>query len=176
MKSKQTKQLLITARSSRNAGFWNSLEKYVGGRIAEAPIEWCGVGVGVVGIVVLISVTTGYINSPTLGSNKIEIIRTAGEQGDYRLARELYEQVEEDVLGASIELEELVYPEKKIEREIEKQQEPLLKYPGNRDLFLNLSRLYSESNNREKSAEYLEMARVLDPNGEIVESALMELE
>ena len=97
----------------------------------------------------------------------------AVEKGDYGLAQKLLTQEQtnkltiNEVLGAGTELEELVYPERRIEHEIERQEELLAKYPGSRDILVALARLYREIGQEEQAQGYWEQARVLDPNNEI---------
>lgn len=160
-------------KQKKQTKFGGSLERYVFRRLKSAPFRWEWVGVAGGFLVIVVSLLTGYFSSPTLYSNKIEIIREAAEAGDYQTARMLYEQEDSKVLGASLELEELVYPEIGLAREIREQEELLARFPGSRDILLTLSKLYEQAENREKSSEYFEAARLLDPNGEEVEEIIL---
>lgn len=57
---------------------------------------------------------------------------------------------------------------KRIESEIIKWQQILAKYPGYRDVYLRLAALNWKINNEERAKEYLEKAKELDPNSEII--------
>lgn len=153
-------------------GFWRGLEKYIYKRIEESRLRWGWVGVLIVVIVLGMSIASGYFTSSPLFGGKNEMVRWAARAGDYGLADTLYRQYqleskEYQVLGAETELEELVYPERKIEHEILKREELLIRYPGYRDLLINLSELYKMAGEQERAAEYWEQARILDPNNEI---------
>lgn len=136
----------------------------------KARVEW-----GVVGMVLVVgvaawSLANGYRGSPTLSSNSDEVVREAAKRGDYETARRIYEywQKEEDarVLGVESEVEELVYPEKMMERKVREAESLLARYPGHRDLVLNLALLSYWVGNYEEARKYLEQARKLDPNTE----------
>lgn len=101
-----------------------------------------------------------------------EAVERAAEVGDYRLARELVrkQQVvnsDKDVLGADSELDELVYPERKVQRVITSYEELNRRYPGHRDILLTLSKLYAELGNGKQAESYRGAARALDPNNPI---------
>ena len=171
--SSQTR-LLITARSGSRVGLWGSLEKYAYGRLQNAPIDWKSVGIGAIGLSLVLSVYGGYYNSPTLGADRVEIVKKAAELGDYQLAQGMFEQIQDSastrqVLGANTDLEELVYPERRVEREKREWEAQNEKYPGHRDILLNLALLSGLTGETEKESEYYEQARVLDPNGNSVQ-------
>lgn len=56
---------------------------------------------------------------------------------------------------------------KRIEGEIAQWEEILEKYPGYRDVYLRLAVLNWQVNNEEKTREYLEKAKKIDPNFEM---------
>lgn len=152
--------------------FIDSLNNYTWKRLKTLPIKWGWVGVGIAASIIVIS--WSYSGQTMVGvRSEREAIEKAARLGDYKLAQELYEKChvsqchDGKVLGADSELEELVYPERKVEKEITKYEELNVKYPENRDILLMLSQLYNEIGNVEKSTEYREEARVLDPNSEI---------
>lgn len=91
-------------------------------------------------------------------------IARAAETGDYRLAERLYLTGNQQVLGARTDLVELVYPELEVEARIEELVARLVEYPGNREIFLGLARLYRQIGKEEEAEQYQEMARILDPN------------
>lgn len=146
--------------------FWESLEAY-GWKVAgRSPLPYSWIGVGMV-VVVMVSSLLNVKNSVVGAKNEREIIEQAAQNGDYRLARELYGRLGNDVvLGADSALEELVYPEEKLAREIERWEEALGKYPGNREIMRGLAELYEQAGEREKAGELREQVRKLDPNGE----------
>ena len=96
-----------------------------------------------------------------------EVSLKAAEKGDYPLAERLYMTEGRQVLGASSELEDKIYPERVVERRIRALETKLEEYPGNREILVVLARLYEEIGNSEEGREYLEQARVLDPNDPI---------
>lgn len=71
------------------------------------------------------------------------------------------------ILGADTELEELVYPEKVLERHIAHYENMNEAYPHDREILVHLSRLYTQLGQKEKAQEYWEQARILDPNNEV---------
>ena len=126
-------------------------------------------GAGVV-VVVLLSSFLNVKNSVVGAENITRVIGKSASAGDYKLADTLYRQyrvsgIEYRVLGAESELEDRVYPEKVVERRIAGLEGKLTEYPDNKELYLELSRLYGEIENEERAQEYWERARVLDPNG-----------
>lgn len=177
-------QKLITAQSrggrqASKPNFWGGLEQYAYSRARWACVPWVLVGTAMALLVIVSSLASGYVNSPTLGGDREEIIREAARRGDYELAQSLYEQRtvnnEQRVLGADSELEELVYPEKRLEREIAEWEEKLERYPGHRDILLMLAQLYEQGGKSEKAREYWDEARILDPNGSRVEETRQKL-
>jgi len=127
------------------------------------------VGFGLVGVVLLAS-ALNVKNSVVGAENITRVIGKSASAGDYKLADTLYRQyrvsgIEYRVLGAESELEDRVYPEKVVERRIAGLEGKLTEYPDNKELYLELSRLYGEIENEERAQEYWERARVLDPNG-----------
>ena len=68
------------------------------------------------------------------------------------------------ILGVESELEELVYPETKLQREIEKWEKKLGEYPSNREIMRGLATLQEQAGNMERATELREQIRILDPN------------
>lgn len=152
--------------------FLPSLERYFFGRISASPIRWHWIGIALVASVLFASISGGYFGSSALHGSAPEVIRWAAESGDYELADILYRRSYADsssssVLGIAVSLEHVVYPEKKIRAEIERQEELLIHYPGSRDILIRLSRLYTEIGMEEIAVKYWERARLLDPNNPI---------
>lgn len=151
-------------------GFWRSLEEYFRKLIRRSPLPWQMGGIFVVLLVLLTSVLN-VKNSLAGASNTREAIEISAVNGDYETARRLYEQrtenIDYSVLGEESELENLVYPERRVERRIAELEEKLNIYPGNREIYLELAELYGQLGNDAKSHEYSEKARILDPNGDI---------
>jgi tetratricopeptide (TPR) repeat protein len=137
-------------------GFWASLERYLWKAVGQSPLPYTWVGVAVVMIVLVASMIGD--GASVVGATSLKaVVEKAARLGDYGLARELWSES----MG---ELEDIVYPERKVERRIEELTQKLEEYPGNRQIYLGLSELYGQLGNREKSEEYREKARVLDPS------------
>lgn len=154
-------------------GFWPSLEYYVYKRIADSHVPWAVVALAGVAIMIGASTAAGYFSKSPLFGSRSDVIKWAAAGGDYATAQILYENGQEQmtegqkILGAGSELEEVVYPEKKVENQIERDILLNEKYPGNRDLLLHLSDLYAAIGNSESAEITREQARKLDPNNEI---------
>lgn len=160
-------------KQAQKPRFWRELERYVYLRVQRIPIDWRWVGVGLVVTAGTTSILSGYFNSPTLYASREAIIQEAASKGDYTLADKLYQENNElrivnNVLGVNAELEDLVYPERKLQREIEEGEERLAKYPSHRDILLTLTLLFRHAGEVERAQEYYEQAQILDPNSEIV--------
>ncbi|GAB4026324.1 MAG: hypothetical protein Fur0011_1570 [Candidatus Microgenomates bacterium] len=102
----------------------------------------------------------------------VEATTRAVQLGDYVLAKSLYNkqykaESNERVMGVMSELEELVFPESVVQREITLYEELLFRYPGHRDVYLALARLYAQINMTEQSEIYYNLARELDPNNSV---------
>jgi tetratricopeptide (TPR) repeat protein len=154
----------------KDLNFWRSLEEYGWKVVGRGPLPkyWQWIGIGLVGLVISLS-SLGAKNSLVGARSAREAINIAVETGDYETARELLNNQSsiinnQTVLGAQSELENKVYPEKAVERKIAELEQNLEKYPGSREIFMSLAGLYDQLNNQELAAEYLEKARVLDPN------------
>lgn len=146
-------------------GFWRSLEKYLWKVVGRTPLPWTRVGLFVI-LIVLLSSLGNVKSSVSSARNSREVVERAARAGDYELARELYQGVssKDQVLGAESELEDLVYPERVVWRRIDELEQKLEIYPGNREIYRTLSALYSEIGEEQKSSDYWEMVRELDPN------------
>lgn len=132
--------------------------------VRRSPLPYPWIGMGLV-VMVVIASAANVKNSVVGARNEREIIVQAAQKGDYRLASELYGRLGNDVvLGAESALEELVYPEEKLAREIERWEEALGKYPGNREIMRGLAELYEQVGEQEKARELREQVRIMDPN------------
>lgn len=140
----------------RKESFWNSLEKYGWSVVRRSPLPYTWIAVGLIGIVVV----TSWLNheNSVVGARNIEqMVEIAARQGDYQTAQKYW--------GESMrEIEDIVYPERKVEKRIMDLEQKLDEYPGNRQIYLGLADLYKQLGNSEKSDEYREKARVLSPN------------
>lgn len=150
--------------------FWESLEAYgwkVAGR-SPLPYPWIGMGL----VVMVVIASAANVKTSVVGArSEREVIERAAGVGDYQTARELFErlQILDDrlqVLGAESALEELVYPEEKLAREIARWEGKLAEYLGNREIMRGLAGLYEQAGETDKAAELREQVRKLDPNGE----------
>lgn len=159
---------MYTQGVKKKDNFWEGLEKYGWRLVGRSPLPWRWVGIGVVLSMIGMSLIN-VKNSVAGANNEREVIELAARRGDYKLADTLYRQysvsgIEYRVLGAGSELEELVYPERVVERRAVELKTKLEDYPGNREIYLELATIYGQLGNGEESEEYREKARVLDPN------------
>ncbi len=139
--------------------FIESLENYTWKVITRLSptLPWLWVGL----VVMVISASLITAKSSLAGTNgRVEAAVVAASVGDYDVAQSLWEKQIPVERGA----EDMIYPDRVIEREIAKYQELLAKYPGHRDIYLVLSQLHSQIGESEQAKDYLEMARELDPN------------
>lgn len=159
-------------REVRQKRFLTSLSGYMWTRFNDLPVNWWYVGTVVVVLTMLMSLVNRN-NSMVGVTSTREAIERAAKAGDYELAQDLYEQCQvtqchdSRVLGAESELEDLVYPERRIEREIVRYEELNTKYPGSRAILITLYELYKQVGEEEKAKIFWEQARILDPNNEI---------
>jgi tetratricopeptide (TPR) repeat protein len=140
----------------KTMSFWQSLERYLWKVVGRSPLPYAWVGVAVVALVMAGSMIGAKTSVVGVGSLE-GVVEKAARLGDYGLARELWSE-------SKGELEDVVYPERKVERRIEELEQKLVEYPGNRQIYLGLSELYGQLGNGEKREEYLEKAWILDPN------------
>ena len=142
------------------------MEQYGWSVVRRSPLPWQWLGIGVVVSMMWMSLVN--VKNSVVGARDLrQVIEKAAERGDYGMAEQLYTTEDVQVLGASNELEDLVYPERVVERRIAELEQKLEDYPGNREIFLAMAELYREIGNTEKSQEYFEQARILDPNNAI---------
>lgn len=143
--------------------FWLSLEQYLWKLVDRSPLPhyWRHIGLGLVLIVLLTSLNYARY-SAALAVTPKDIVVRAAQIGDYEIARRLYESCA--VPQCQSVTEELVYPERKVERKIADLEQKLEEYPGNREIFLMLGEMYGQLGDEEMAEEYHEKARVLDPN------------
>ena len=159
---------MYTQEMKSELNFWQSLEEYLRKVTQRSPLPWQWVGIGMVVIAIFLSLLN-VKNSLVEAKDIRDGVEIAVSRGDYETAKKLYERrtenIEYRILGAGSELEDKVYPERPVERKIAELQEKLDIYPGNREIYLELASLYGQLGNKEIEDEYLEKARVLDPNG-----------
>ena len=136
----------------------------------RSPLPHAWIGVGLVGVAIIASSLN--VKNSVVGARDLRgVIEKAAERGDYATASQLWSNQErttgnETILGVESELEDKIYPEKVVERQIAELEGKLEEYPDHRDILLEISRLYRELGEWEKSDDYFEQARILDPNGE----------
>jgi tetratricopeptide (TPR) repeat protein len=148
--------------------FWGSLEEYGRKVVGRSPLPYTWIATALVVIIVIVSALS--IKTSLVGAKDLrEAIERATKQGDYATAAELLSRYEntmsgQPVLGIMSELEDRVYPERKVLKRIAELEEKLEDYPGEREIFLALSNLYAQLGDQTAAREYREKARVLDPN------------
>ncbi len=103
-------------------------------------------------------------NSVVGAENIHQVIEKAARLGDYETAKELYESCIVPWCQSITGLEDKVYPERVVERRISELEQKLESYPENIQIYLMLADLYGQIGSGERSNEYREKARVLDPN------------
>lgn len=156
----------------RVQSFWRDLENYtwkIIGRVSPA-LPW--LGIALVLLTVIVSIRTSRTSLVGIRGLR-EAALHAARAGDYELAQHLWENRslgENDrlVLGVESELEDLVYPERVVEREITRYETLLLKYPGHRDIYLWLAELNTQVGRIEKAQEFFDLAKELDPNNPVL--------
>ena len=96
-------------------------------------------------------------DSVVSAQSSADVVVMAARRGDYQTARNMWD-------GSMNNIEDLVYPERKIEQKIGELEAKLGVYPENREIYLLLANLYNQLNDVERSSRYLELARILSPN------------
>ncbi|MFZ2199724.1 MAG: hypothetical protein WAV40_02970 [Microgenomates group bacterium] len=146
---------------NKSLRFWASLELYLRKVAGRSPLPWPAWGIGLV--LVVFGTSLKYSRDSVAGArNTREVVITAAKRGDYETARELLNHYSIRPLD---QLEDLVYPERKVETRIAELENKLEIYPENREIYLGIAELYRQLGNEEKTQEYRERARILDPNG-----------
>lgn len=149
----------------KDKGFWASLEKYLGKVLERSPLpqHWRWMAIGLVIVVVVNSVVSAKYSVVGV-RDMAEVIKLSAERGDYATARDLYDGCTVSGCQGVTALEDIVYPERKVERRIEELEAKLLDYPGNREIYHILADLSDQLGREERASEYREKARILDPN------------
>lgn len=108
-----------------------------------------------------------FPGQPARATSDAEIVELY-QRGQEDYARELYES--RAVLGYSTEreIESILYPERVVEGRIDYYLGLSEKYPGSRDIYLQLALLYKSKGSELSAIKYLDMAKELDPNGDSV--------
>ncbi len=149
-----------TQEMKKNLGFGEAIELYLRKVVGRSPLPWPIIGIGL--IIIVFGVSLKYSRDSAVGARNIrDVVEVAAKRGDYQTARELLKQYNIDPLD---QLGELVYPERKIQNKIDELEQNLEIYPESREIYLALSNLHMQLGNDEKSQEYRERARILDPN------------
>ena len=152
----------------RESSFLLSLVNYTWKLLARLFPSLPYIGTLVVGLVILASVIT-HKTSVVGARNLRELSVKAAMSGDYVTAQIIWAKQSsminhKPVGGVSSEIEELIYPQQVVVREIEKYQEMLVKYPGHRDIYIALARLHKKIGDMTTAKIYELHARELDPN------------
>lgn len=142
---------------------------------ASASLPYLGIIViGIVMISSLIAHKASVVGTSSLREASVWAARV----GDYVTAQSLYNlhksQIpnSQNVLGTESKIEDLIFPERVVEREIQKYEALLEKYPGHRDIYLVLAKLYAQITRREEAQRYYDLARELDPNNATLKSQI----
>lgn len=144
----------------KNTGFWRGLEKYGWKVVERSPLPYAWIAMGIWGLI--LGASWGQVRYSVVGARNVnEVVAKAASLGDYETARKLLNHYTNEPLN---HLEDLVYPERIVERRIAELEAKLTEYPGNRQIYLALGELYGQLGNGEKADEYRERARILDPN------------
>lgn len=145
-----------------DSGFLAGIEDYTWKLAKRSPLPYPYLVVGMAMVVLALSAFGKNINSAISMDTAIKM---STSYGDYSLAEKLLKESPNSlVLGANSEIDDLVYPERVVERKIEELENSLEKYPGNREIYLQLAGLNEQIGKSEQAQQYSEMARVLDPN------------
>ncbi len=140
----------------KNLGFGEAIELYLRKVVGRSPLPWPVIGITLILIVFGVSLKYSR-DSVVAAKNFKDVVEVAAKRGDYATARSLWDDSMND-------LEDMVYPERKITKRIEELTQSLEIYPESREIYLALSNLHMQLGNDEKSQEYRERARILDPN------------
>lgn len=141
----------------RDLNFWLGLEKYLRTVAKRSPLPYPWIAISIVLTIIFASLLNSKQSFADISTNSDASLR-AVELGDYEVAQDLY------VETGNPELKDIIYPEQVIERRIAELEQKSILYPGNREIFIELSNLYKQLENIDMSDEYREKARVLDPN------------
>lgn len=149
----------------KDVGFWGSFENYTWKLIERASPSLPYFVVGLMFLTIGSSIVSS--KASLVGARDLrEASIRAARAGDYASAQAMWsDQLETEPVG---EVEDIVFPYLVIEREIAKYEEMLERYPGHRDIYLVLSKLHNQIGESEQATTYLELARELDPNNEMV--------
>jgi tetratricopeptide (TPR) repeat protein len=140
----------------KNLGFGEAIELYLRKVVGRSPLPWPVIGITL--ILIVFGVSLKYSKDTVVGARNIrDVVEVAAKRGDYATARSLWNDSMSD-------LEDVVYPERKIVKRIEKLTQSLEMYPESREIYQAIAELYKQLGSEEKSQEYRERARILDPN------------
>lgn len=149
-------------------GFGGEIEKYVYRRLGFLGRVWKLIAILVIGLVVGASIAAGYFETNPLFGNIIQVIEYAADRGDYDLANRLAKgSGEKAVLGIESDLNNKINPENGLMEALAANSRLIDKYPNNKDLYLRQASLLEAAGDWESAAIYRELARELDPNGEV---------
>lgn len=152
--------------------FWLSLENYTWKMLERVSPTLPYLGIIIIGMMMLSSLITHKASVAGTSSLREASVKAA-RVGDYTKAQALWNDNltitnNQTVLGNMSEEEDLVFPERVVEREIQKYEAMLQEYSGHRDIYLALATLYAQINRSEEAQKYYGLARELDPNNVMI--------
>ena len=152
--------LRYTQEVEQERGFFGSFEVYFRRVVGKSTLPYLWAAIGMVALVLGVSLWQGKY-SLSGATNMSQVVQRAAQNGDYALAQRLYGQC---AVPQCQSVTDLVYPEKKIDQRIADLEGKLTQYPGDRDIYLALARLYAVRGNTAQAQSYSEQARILAPN------------
>lgn len=141
----------------RDLNFWLGLEEYLRTVARRSPLPYPWIAISIVLFIIFASFLNSKQSFAEINTNTEAALRAA-KLGDYEVAQDLY------IETGNPDLKDIVYPEQVVERRIAELEQKMALYPGNREIYIELSNLYRQLENIDVSGEYREKARVLDPN------------
>lgn len=163
-----SQRVSYTQEMKRDNHFWSSLEEYSRVVAKRSPLPSSWIVTGVAALIIVASIFGVKASFASITTYSDAALRAAS-LGDYPSAKKFFNAStkmlsNDSVLGVKSELEDKIYPENIVEKKIIELEEKMTIYPGNREIFIELSALHAQLGNQEIADEYREKARILDPN------------